>query len=193
MKKHVLISLLTFFFTTNYYACKCESIDDIKKEFDLTDIIVHAKVISKENVTFLSTLKRNAKKRIINAYKYDKEKFDLINGDYFVKIELEVLHIYKGDKIKKQITIYTSRMSANCGYKNFEVGKEFQVFLSKNCYFDFSFKNADIKTKDYKGNWTNVCTRTGTFNLEDAKTLKLLGLEKKMNKIALLKKNFSFI
>ena len=58
MTKYIFILYFLIFDYQSVFACKCELIDDIKTEFNSTDVIVRGKVISKENVTFISTLNK---------------------------------------------------------------------------------------------------------------------------------------
>ena len=156
------------------FACKCEYVDDIKTEYSTTDKIIHAKVISKEFVSFSSALNKNGVKLIKSTYSSEKEIIEFIEKDWIIKMEMEILSVYKGKKLSKNITVYTSRHSATCGYLNFKVGEEYQVYLSNKCYFDNLFKNAGLKSKNYNGYWTNICTRTKPFDLEEDKNLKKL-------------------
>jgi hypothetical protein len=156
------------------FACKCEHVDNIKTDYSTTDKIIHAKVISKEFVNFSSTLNESGVKLIKSAYSSEKEKLAFLKNDWIIKVEMEIISIYKGKKLTKNIIVYTSRLSATCGYLNFEVGQEYQVYLSNKCYFDNLFKNAGLKSKNYNGYWTNICTRTKPFDLEEDKNLKKL-------------------
>ena len=62
------------------FACKCESIDDIKTEFNSTDVIVRGKVISKEYVTFISTLNKKGLKKINSNNALDNDKKELLKN-----------------------------------------------------------------------------------------------------------------
>ena len=172
MTKSLFILYFLIFSYQAIFACKCESVDDIKREFKSTDVVVHGKVISKEYVTFMNTLNKKGLKKINSKSVLDKDKKELLNNENILKIEIEVFYIYKGKRLKKNIFIYTSRNSATCGYKDFIVGQEYQVYLSKDCYFGFNHKKANLDASSYNGYWTNICTRTKQFSLEEDKELK---------------------
>jgi hypothetical protein len=174
MTKYLFI---LYFLTIGYqfiFACKCESIDDIKTEFNSTDVVVRGKVISKEYVDFISTLNKKGLKKINSNNALDKDKKELLRNVDILKIEIEVLYIYKGKRLRKNIIIYTSRHSGTCGYKDFKVGQEYQVYLSKDCYFGFNYNHANLDDSSYNGYWTNICTRTKQFSSEEDKQLKRL-------------------
>lgn len=112
MKK--IAFLLFLFVLSNHFvfACKCNRTDDIKEDYSLTDVIVHAKVIKKEFVTFSSTLNKNGLKKITSKYDSDKDRLEYLEKDWVIKIEMQILYAYKGKKLSKNITVYTSRLSA---------------------------------------------------------------------------------
>lgn len=174
MTKYIFILYFLIFSYQPIFACKCESVDDIKTEFKSTDVVVHGKVISKKYVTFMNTLNKKGLKKINSKNVLDKDKKELLKNKNILKIKIEVLYTYKGKRLKKNIFIYTSRNSATCGYKDFKVGQEYQVYLSKKCYFAFIYKNADLDSSSYNSYWTNVCTRTKHFSLEEDEKLKTL-------------------
>lgn len=93
------IAFLLFLFVLSnqfVFACKCNSGNDIKEDYLLTDVIIHAKVIKKEFVTFSSTLNKNRLKKITSKYDSDKEKFEYFEKDGVIKLEMQVLYAYKG-------------------------------------------------------------------------------------------------
>lgn len=174
MIKYIFI---VYFFLINFqpvFACKCESSDNINSEFKSTDVVVHGKVISKQNVTFTSTLNKKGLERINSENLLNEDEKNLLKNEDILKIEMEILYIYKGKKLKKNIFIYTSRFSGACGYKAFEIGQEYQVYLSKDCYLRFYNKKLNLDMSSYNGYWTNNCTRTKQFSHEEDKILKNL-------------------
>lgn len=174
MTKYIFILYFLIFDYQSVFSCKCESNEDIKKEFNSTDIVVHGKVISKKNVTFISTLNKKGLKKINSKNVLDRDIKENLKNEDILKIEMEILYSYKGKRLKKNIFIYTSRNSATCGYKDFKVGQEYQVYLFKNCYFGFNYKKANLDDSSYNGYWTNTCTRTKQFSMEEDKELKRL-------------------
>ena len=172
-KSIFILSFLVFSFQS-VFACKCESSNDIKSEFNSTDVVVRGKVISKQNVTFTSTLNKKGLERNNSENLLNEDEKNLLKNEDILKIEMEILYIYKGKKLKKNIFIYTSRFSGACGYKAFEIGKEYQVYLSNECYLRFYNKKLNLDMSSYNGYWTNNCTRTKQFSLEEDKILKNL-------------------
>ena len=76
MIKYISLIFILAFSSQSMFACKCESIYDIKDEFKATDVIVHGKVISKEYVTFLSTLNKKGLRRINSKNTLEEERQD---------------------------------------------------------------------------------------------------------------------
>ncbi len=174
MQKNITLLLLMTLGINQIFACQCELKDDIKAEYSSTEVIVHAKVLSKEIVTFANTLTEDGLIKVKSKYQDETEKLEFLKKDWIIKVEMEILSIYKGKGLSKKIVVYTSRLAATCGYLDFMIGQEFQIYLSSDCYFGFIFKKADLKNKDYNGYWTNRCTRTKAFDLNEDKELKKL-------------------
>ncbi len=84
------------------------------------------------------------------------------------------MNLNKGDDLPKTIIVYTSKLSASCGYLNFKIGEEFQIYLSSISYFNYRYKKANLKSKNYNGYWTNICSRTREFNTKEDQQLKSL-------------------
>lgn len=168
--------LLFLFVLSNHFvfACKCNSGDDIKEDYLSTDVIIHAKVLKKEFVTFLSTFSKNGFKKITSKYDSDKEKIEYLEKDWVIKLEMQVLYTYKGEKLSKIVTVYTSKNSASCGYLGFEIGKEYQVYLFKECYLDTVADKAKRNALNNKGYWTHRCMRTKEFSTEEDESLRML-------------------
>ena len=132
-KKIIYIAVLLF--SLEVSACRCFPNETLQAEFDETEIIANGKVIGKEVL----------------------ENSDLL------KITFEARVIYKGKEIKNDIIIYTPKSNAACGYLEFEVGKEFIVFLSKEKELHYKFE----KIKESQGGenifWTTHCTWTNLY------------------------------
>jgi hypothetical protein len=157
------------------FACKCDVSDDIKAIYKNSEIIVHGKVISKEFVALSQSFTGKGMELVCNSYKSDTQILDLLETEFLIKVELEVIETYKGKGLPKMITVYTSRFSASCGYLAFEIGNEYQIYLSSNCYFNFKFKKANLGKRHYNGFWTSRCTRNRVFDLaEDGELKKLM-------------------
>lgn len=48
------------------------------------------------------------------------------------------------------------------------------MYLSKECYLDTVADKAKRKTVNNKGYWTNRCTRTKEFSVEEDESLRVL-------------------
>ncbi len=155
-------------------ACKCDVKDDIEAHFEGTEVIVHGKVISKEFVDFGHSLTAKGLDLVCESYENDFEVLGFMDKEFLIKVELEVIETYKGQKLPKRISVYTARTSGACGYLTFETGKEYQIYLSTTCYFEFQIKKANLNKSHYNGLWTNRCTRTREFDSAEDGELKRL-------------------
>ncbi|WP_418502445.1 hypothetical protein [Flagellimonas sp.] len=155
-------------------ACKCDVKDEIEAHFEGTEVIVHGKVISKEFVDFGHSLTAKGLHLVCESYENDIEVLGFMDKEFLIKVELEVIETYKGQKLPKRISVYTARTSGACGYLKFEMGKEYQIYLSSTCYFNLKFKNANLNKSHYNGLWTNRCTRTREFDPAEDRELKKL-------------------
>ncbi len=174
MRKTLLLLFLIGLNHQSLFACKCDVNNSVETSYNETEVIVHGKVISKEFVDFGQSLTGKGNDLVCESYQNDTEILDFLEKDYLIKIKLEIIELYKGQALPKIITVYTSRMSAACGFLEFEIGKEFQIYLSSSCHFNFKFKKANLDKSHYNGLWTNRCTRTRKFDLSEDRELKKL-------------------
>lgn len=178
MRLTLLLLILVGLNHQTLHACKCDVKDDIKAHFEGTEVIVHGKVISKEYVDFGQSLTAKGLDLVCESYENNIEVLDFLDKDFLIKVELEVIETYKGQELPKRISVYTARTSGACGYLTFETGKEYQIFLSTTCYFNFQFKKANLNKSHYNGLWTNRCTRTDEFDSTEDRELKKLSTAK---------------
>lgn len=155
-------------------ACKCNVNDDTKAGFESSEIIVHGKVINKEFVTFSSSFTGKGMELVCESYINDAQIQDFLEREFLIKVEVEVIEIYKGERIPKIISIYTARTTAACGFLEFEIEREYQIYLFSTSYFDHNFKNVSLDKNLYNGFWTNRCTRTRSFDSMEDRKLKNL-------------------
>lgn len=174
--KLILLAFLTLgIYTAN--ACSCQSSDDLQDEYKWISTIVHGKVLTKSYVSYESTLTTERLKLIQKEYESDYQKLNALKLESIIKVELEVYHIYKGTGIKDKIVIYTSRHGASCGYLDFEIGKEFIIYLSPKSYLDVFYKVPGENLRKVENNeafWTNQCRRTRMFDKKEDKELRSL-------------------
>lgn len=174
MRRIILISFLIGLTYQNLIACKCDFSDDIEKSYNDSETIVHGKVISKEFVNVSQSLTGKGLELVCDSYKTDNRILEFLETEFLIKIKLEVIQKYKGESLSKIITTYTAKTTGACGFLSFEIGKEYQVYLSSMCYFDHQFKKANLDKNHYNGFWTNVCTRTKEFDWTEDRKLKEL-------------------
>ena len=113
-------------------ACKCIPNGNLKSEFNGTEIVVSGKVVGKK----------------------------ILEENHLLKVEFVIEHIYKGTDIQEKIVIYTPKSTAACGYTEFEIGKDFIVFLSQKKELPYKFK---INSGNENLFWTTHCTWTSQF------------------------------
>ncbi|WP_282144522.1 hypothetical protein [Cellulophaga baltica] len=169
----VLLTLI-FFLTIGIHtakACKCQGVNDVQTEFEGTEVIVHAKVLSKSIVSYASTLSTDKINAIREKYKSDSQKLAFLESESIIKVELEIIESYKGNDLKNKITVYTSRTGASCGFLAFKVDEDFLIYLSQKSQMEFMFAKASDGTKDGLGLWTNNCTRTKGFDKSEHEKL----------------------
>ena len=146
MKFGIVLIFLVLSFQTAI-ACRCYEPESLEKEFEETELIVRGVVLSKEYVSYFSTLSGKQAKLIQEKYKADKQKLAWFTSKTITKIELKVSETYKGKGTSK-VVIYTNKSGASCGYLDFEIGKEFIVYASEFGYVDTRYRD-----KENSGKW----------------------------------------
>ncbi len=162
----ILLTLL-FFLTIGVptaKACRCV-VGDVKTEFNRTDVIVHGKVLSKTIVSYSNTLTTEKLKAFREEYKSDSLKLATLDSESLIKIELEVIELYKGKKLNKKIVVYTHWSSTACGFTGFKVGDEFLTYM----YFKPAHESDE--TNSNQELWTNSCMRTKKFDKSEHEKL----------------------
>ena len=172
--KIIAIIGLTLIGTNSSLACSCEEPGSVEEAYNSSDAVFHGKVVHTSFVTFAASIKTESADSIRKSL--DQNKLTLFDSEFILKVEFEVIKWYKGNIINDTITIYTTRTSASCGYRGFEVGKDYIVYGSSKSYTFWTFiKNADENTFEQQNTfWTNQCTRTDEYNYAEAKELENL-------------------
>ncbi len=172
MIKTLLIIGLIIFGTNNSLACNCEGSGSVEESFNYADAVFHGKVINKSFVSFGESIRIEAADSI--RQNLDENKLSDFDSEFIVKVEFEIKKCYKGNFFNDTIVIYTTRTSASCGYRGFEIGKEYIIYGSTKSYSFWTFiKDADEYAFEKKDTfWTNQCTRTDEYNYGEAKELE---------------------
>lgn len=128
----ILILIFVLFSYSEIKACRCAPSENLKSEFERTEIVVSGKVVAKK----------------------------ILEENHLLKVEFVIDHIYKGTDIQEKIVIYTPKSTAACGYLEFEIGKNFIVFLSQKKELPYKFKINSGKENLF---WTTHCTWTSQY------------------------------
>lgn len=156
------------------YSCSCNTSYDIAENYEHSGEVIYGKILSKKIVNFSNSLTGKGKELVCESYETDFDKLKFLEEFLLIKVEIELIQSYKNKELPKEITVYTTTNSASCGYLEFEIGKEFHVFMSSASYLNFKFKQANLSNSHYNGYWTNHCSMTGVFDLKNHNTLKQL-------------------
>ena len=176
-----MITLLTLFFLTfvaipNSGNCRCEDPGTVKEAYEYTETIIRGKVISKEFVSYESTMNPEKVIMIKERYKDDKRKMEYLQSEFIIKLDLQTNNTFKGKILSDTLTLYTTRNGASCGFTRFEFGQEYLIYASSHSYAYWIFvDNEASETLELSNTyWTNQCSRTTEYNkLEESELLKL--------------------
>ena len=157
LKRLVFILLLS---TLNYwtYSCNCIGELTVKESIKHSDIVVTGTVISSG---FMIVTDSN----MIKLFKpdtslYNKYPYSIIIAKYRIKVE----KLFKGKITSDTLTIYTGLGNGDCGF-NFKIGYKYIIYGQNKHY-----KMINSKFNfPYGPNicWTDICTRTTTFNIDE--------------------------
>lgn len=162
--------------TNSSIACNCESMPSIEKSFEKSNLVIHARVLSKEFINYTETLLPNWSDSLAKWIKDKGQLLDLstISPDV-IRIKVYVLKSYKNQTHLDTLTIFTPRSSASCGIASFEVDKEYVIFNGSDLFKFFEFKNYYKENVQLKNTfWTNHCTRTSVAEREILDSLDLI-------------------
>ena len=128
------------------YGCKCGGTGTVKESFKNYGLIVYGKVTIKDTVVLSETIKEEDARDVKQRLRADKQTLRSFEMTYVLKIQLEIIHKYKGDSHRRSIVIYTPLLTASCGYR-FEKGKEYIVYASNNNFLSFLFREEGDNTR----------------------------------------------
>ncbi|MFS4467826.1 hypothetical protein [Maribacter sp. 2210JD10-5] len=157
----ILVTLLLFLIMAvqPVAACKCLT-TDFKTAYEQTEIITKGIVTNIGYKTYDELLTAQEFDKLTQYFKAEGMNLRVLNEKVFIQIELEISCTYKGTISSNKIKVYTSSFHGMCSYSNFELGKEFIVYLSRGPLTEHS----DIAKTVYT---TNRCMRTRPFEKEE--------------------------
>jgi hypothetical protein len=172
----IFLLIFNSIITDSSIACDCKPTSSIEKSFEKSNLVVHARVLSKEFIQYAETLLPNWSDSLA---KWAKEKGQLLDlstiAPNVIRIKVLVLKSYKNQSHFDTLTIFTPRSSASCGFNAFEIGKEFLVFNGSDLFKSSEFKNYNNENVQLKNTfWTNQCTRTAEVIRQDLDSLDLI-------------------
>ena len=157
-------------------ACDCKPASSIEKSFEKSNLVVHARVLSKEFISYSETLLPNWSDSLA---KWAKDKGQLLDlstiAPNVIRIKVLVLKSYKNQTHLDTLTIFTPRSSSSCGFNEFEVAKEYLIFNGLDLFKSSEFKNYKNENVQLKNSfWTNQCTRTSIAKQDLLDSLDLI-------------------
>ncbi len=169
MKGFFFAFILIFSFKSRSFACDCQTSSSIEKSFEQSRFVIHGKILSKEFITYSETLLSNWSDSLMKWAKDKGQLLDLATiTPNVIRVKVLVLKAYKNQSNLDTLTIFTPRSSANCGFNDFEVDKEFVIFNGSDLFKSSEFKTYLKENVQLENTfWTNQCTRTSKANQED--------------------------
>ena len=157
-------------------ACDCKPMPSIEKSFEQANLVVHARILSKEFISYSETLLPNWSDSLV---KWAKDKGQLLDlstiAPNVIRVKVLVLKSYKNQTHLDTLTIFTPRSSASCGFNEFEVAKEYLIFNGVDLFKSLEFKNYKNENVQLKNTfWTNQCTRTAIAKQDLLDSLDLI-------------------
>jgi hypothetical protein len=176
IKELFIILLLSGASQSFALACDCKPTPSIEKSFEQANLVVYARVLSKEFISYSETLLPNWSDSLA---KWAKDKGQLLDLSTItpnvIRVKVLVLKSYKNQTHLDTLTIYTSRSSASCGFNEFEVAKDYVIFNGVDLFKSSEFKNYKNENVQLKNTfWTNQCTRTAIAKQDFLDSLDLI-------------------
>lgn len=134
-------------------ACTCISEEDVKHARNHADVVFVGKVVKAEKLEVIS------KEVEVTNFK-----------EPVMRYTLQVERWFKGRIATEEVVVYTGMGGGDCGY-DFELNKRSIVYAKRNDVMVERF-NADVPLSGRGIYWTNICTRTGIFDEDEAKLLE---------------------
>lgn len=131
--KFIASLFLSFFFGISLTtACICEAPESINEAFKNSDLIVHAKVLNLEFVTYDESIKYNKLDSLCKEIEDYPLRMELYHNEIITKVEIEVIKVFKGKILYKNLTFFTPKAHTSCGYTAFNVGGEFLLYATES-------------------------------------------------------------
>lgn len=166
-----ILSIFIILLTSQSYACKCEGPATVKESFKSAELIVYGKVVKKDTVLFSETIEKEGVNQVKEWLKDDKQKLFMFEMTKVIKVQLQIVEMFKGNPTAETVVIYTPLLSASCGYR-FENGTEYIIYASKKNFLDVFFNTGDRSKENTF--WTTHCTRTTAYKKLEADELRTL-------------------
>jgi hypothetical protein len=144
-------------------ACKCDDPLSVEESYANSQLVVVGKIVGKSIVSLAESM--NQQKLLAFEKELDRWSQKMLNERLLVKIELEVIQLFKGKAKSNKIIVYTAISSASCGfgYQGFEEGQSYIIYGYDQSYL-YAFLKNQQKSKGLENPgtyWTDHCTRTG--------------------------------
>ncbi len=166
MKSKFILTFLLLVLCEQGYACKCHGTGTIRESMNSADGVIHGKVVKKELVSFAETLKADKANSIRDKIKNEKRGTQSFDFKQIIKVDIQVIEIFKGKITSDTVTIFTSDGGPSCGF-DFELNKEYIIYGAiKGHTYSFFVNESEKLDNIEKENcyWTNRCTRTKEFS-----------------------------
>lgn len=170
-----ILLVILFNFTTQAKACDCIEDKPIEEAFKSAQLVIHAKVLTKEYINYVQTLNPQWVDTINLRLKEKGQLIDLNTmASNVIKVKIQILKSFKNKTHLDTLIIFTPRNTSNCGYTKFEIGKEFLIFNGSDFLKNNYLKGLPDQKIHLKNTfWTNKCTRTNEVNKQDLDSLNL--------------------
>ncbi len=165
---NILKTIFFLLILTSYSAsaCECFIIKSIEKEYNDADYVASGKVVQIDYVQILQEL--NGKSKVSTSK--SKEEFNIFKGLVLAKITLKVDEVFKGNKRKKEVIIYTgSSGGGDCGFY-FELNKQYLIYAFKDSWETKELRDNNKKYRRIL--YTDTCTRTKIIDPQEIEKIR---------------------
>lgn len=149
-------------------ACECIIIKSIEKEFNDADYVASGKVV---HIDYVQIQKEQGGKSKVLTSKF-RDEFNILKGLVLTKITLNTDEVFKANKRKKEVIIYTgSTGGEDCGF-NFQLNKQYLIYA-----FEDSWGTKELRDNNKKSRgtlYTDTCTRTKIIDPQEIEKVRLL-------------------
>ncbi|MEK6481524.1 hypothetical protein WJR50_28530 [Catalinimonas sp. 4WD22] len=153
---HIAILMLWSF---DALSCSCGNELSVKEAFNTQELIVRGEVIGKELIEIDSSGNISIQDNInFNQYQ-------------FIRYELAIQEVYKGEFSQDTISVYSSVTGASCGYF-FHTDREYLIYGRGE---EMLYRNDSLQFPSGKNLiWTHMCTKTKPYEKKEARILRSL-------------------